>query len=375
MSTPVPVPSSHRWNAPESATTNNSKKGVGFDTGRPRMIDRIGTTICSKDDVTDSISQDLVNCLLALLPNGESKSKFHTHPPPVLSEMLLSSRLMDWVAELLRNDSLEDAVRRRGLYDDVLKLTTQLATHPSLKSTVYRERPAKEVRVTLWQLTRGEGKFKIVSGKTETMKSVANSVDELYIQSQALLKQGQKVSQAFKGETGSAQIYLCRQILALYKLLHPAGRETDLAQTWEQWQRNNALVEIPDRLIRESHKYVSEANRMKQIQPAFGRMRKIIAELANLKTSLPPGIFVRCGESENSLLKCLIVGPKGTPYEGGLFEFDILFPLEYPHMPPKMWLKTTGRGRVQFNPNLYADGKGRVYSMNRFPGLYGLMKY
>ena len=53
----------------------------------------------------------------------------------------------------------------------------------------------------------------------------------------------------------------------------------------------------------------------------------------------------------------MIAGPEGTPYAGGLFEFDCFLPLEYPHKPPMMHLRTTGGGTVRFNPNLYPNGK------------------
>ncbi|GAA5932431.1 hypothetical protein JCM1841_000579 [Sporobolomyces salmonicolor] len=80
-------------------------------------------------------------------------------------------------------------------------------------------------------------------------------------------------------------------------------------------------------------------------------------ELAVLSTSLPPGIWLRVDEARVDVLKCLIAGPEGTPYSGGLFEFDIFIPLQYPQVSPTVWLKTTGDGRVRFNPNLYAEGK------------------
>ena len=53
----------------------------------------------------------------------------------------------------------------------------------------------------------------------------------------------------------------------------------------------------------------------------------------------------------------MIAGPEGTPYEGGLFEFDCFMPLDYPNVPPLVHLRTTGGGRVRFNPNLYNCGK------------------
>src|SRR5579862_6872914 len=38
--------------------------------------------------------------------------------------------------------------------------------------------------------------------------------------------------------------------------------------------------------------------------------------------------------------------------------FDVLAPWDFPNSPPRVTLRTTGGGRVRFNPNLYADGKG-----------------
>jgi ubiquitin-protein ligase len=53
----------------------------------------------------------------------------------------------------------------------------------------------------------------------------------------------------------------------------------------------------------------------------------------------------------------MLTGPEGTPYHGGCFLFDVLFPARYPDVPPLLSLDTTGGGRARLNPNLYADGK------------------
>ena len=45
------------------------------------------------------------------------------------------------------------------------------------------------------------------------------------------------------------------------------------------------------------------------------------------------------------------------PYENGCFIFDIYIPNNYPAVPPKVNLQTTGYGKVRFNPNLYENGK------------------
>merc|ERR1719412_2907564 len=53
----------------------------------------------------------------------------------------------------------------------------------------------------------------------------------------------------------------------------------------------------------------------------------------------------------------VIVPADDTPYASGVFIFDIMFPSEYPAVPPKVNLQTTGGGSVRFNPNLYNCGK------------------
>ncbi|KAF2663702.1 UBC-like protein, partial [Microthyrium microscopicum] len=86
-------------------------------------------------------------------------------------------------------------------------------------------------------------------------------------------------------------------------------------------------------------------------------MKALVMEITSMQTALPSGVYVRYASSRVDVLKCLIVGPMGTPYENGLFEFDIICPANYPASPPKVKFKTTGGGQAHFNPNLYRDGK------------------
>lgn len=91
------------------------------------------------------------------------------------------------------------------------------------------------------------------------------------------------------------------------------------------------------------------------------KMNRILSEFGTLSTSLPltpeSSIFVRCHAERMDVLKVLIVGPEGTPYENGCFVFDVFLPSAYPNCPPKCQLRTTGGGTVRFNPNLYDCGK------------------
>jgi ubiquitin-protein ligase len=89
--------------------------------------------------------------------------------------------------------------------------------------------------------------------------------------------------------------------------------------------------------------------------------KKIQKELATYINSLPmnynSSIYVRYNPNNIRNIKALIIGPKDTPYENGCYIFDIFIPNEYPNIPPKVNLQTTGGGSVRFNPNLYNSGK------------------
>lgn len=63
----------------------------------------------------------------------------------------------------------------------------------------------------------------------------------------------------------------------------------------------------------------------------------------------------------------MIVGPQDTPYFGGYYLFELFYPPEYPHKPPKV-LFSTNADNVRFNPNLYVNGKVCISLLNTWRG-------
>ncbi|XP_034246972.1 uncharacterized protein LOC117648556 isoform X2 [Thrips palmi] len=122
-----------------------------------------------------------------------------------------------------------------------------------------------------------------------------------------------------------------------------------------------------------SHTYIANFN--SALPPGRAQMMRIAQELASFSTSLPldlaSAIFVRSDDAKMTLLKAMIIGPDGTPYASGCFLFDIFLPANYPKSPPKVTLRTTGRGTVRFNPNLYANGKVCLSLLDTWNGLQG----
>lgn len=75
-------------------------------------------------------------------------------------------------------------------------------------------------------------------------------------------------------------------------------------------------------------------------------MRKLPRMLPN-----PPhpnsAVFAVVEEDALNFSRFVISGPVDTPYEGGLFVFDVFLPSNYPADPPLVQMITTGQGTVK----------------------------
>ena len=63
----------------------------------------------------------------------------------------------------------------------------------------------------------------------------------------------------------------------------------------------------------------------------------------------------------------LIIGPSDTPYFGGFYFFEFIYPYDYPFSPPKVKYMTND-GLTRYNPNLYKCGKVCVSILNTWSG-------
>ena len=71
----------------------------------------------------------------------------------------------------------------------------------------------------------------------------------------------------------------------------------------------------------------------------YGRLNKEMMEIAKLHPNYDISAFPI---DEKNIYKwhCIIMGPEDTPYQGGVFFFDIDFPVTYPIKGPRIEIKT-----------------------------------
>ena len=106
------------------------------------------------------------------------------------------------------------------------------------------------------------------------------------------------------------------------------------------------------------HKYLAD-----EVHLSANLMRRIRKEYSILKNSLPDGIWARTWADRLDLLRILIMGPQGTPYEFAPMVFDMHFSSRFPHSPPEAQFHSWTNGVGRINPNLYEDGKVCVSSI------------
>lgn len=83
---------------------------------------------------------------------------------------------------------------------------------------------------------------------------------------------------------------------------------------------------------------------------------RVMNDYVDFNKNKPDGIYLWIDKTNIFQQYALIMGPRDTPYFGGYFFFNIIFPADYPANPPQVMLMTVNN-IVRFNPNLYEGGK------------------
>lgn len=321
-----------------------SKKGTGYGSGfmledlyPPHFRGRETLYSNPADCKTDPTTKQMLALIIELLPHRSDKSKA---APRALGAMIELSLVQDRIAELLRNDSLQDATTRAGLYFAVLEFFERLGKHPDTSYLIYEERFVKKQSSGLFVIStskkpKGKGKapadHHLILGKGEdsTTASLLARMSNIGIQSEALLKASKAVKNEFRTPAAQDLLEVAERIAKLRLSMKPASTadprkdgsdsKSDKDTTWEEYNRTHCVMREENVLRSLVERLAAPARDLHHPRP--NRIKRLVTEASEMETSLPPNIFVKVDEVRPDVMKCLIVGPEGTPYEAGLFEY------------------------------------------------------
>lgn len=299
----------------------------------------------------------------------------NSRPPEVLAIMLKRSPVLEKAADLLRSDSLDDMTHRYKLYEALFGFVERLANHSATARIIFGTGIVYPSDAGLLSASFNDNRYELRSSdkgkfKAETCRALSQVALQLEKPARNMLHRSKAAEEDFGTTEGKNMLSLCREICKLADFLKvnqgPSANEPSYEGKGKEpvkpqedlfkWHQEHCVDEVPDETFSNNFYFWAEASKIPGIPPK-GRMKSLMTDLATLQTSLPEGIYVRHGSSRLDMMKIIITGPNGTPYEGGLFEFDLWCSFTYPNTPPKMQFKTTGGGHAHFNPNLYTDGK------------------
>ncbi|KAG9189669.1 baculoviral IAP repeat-containing protein 6 (apollon) [Alternaria panax] len=328
------------------------RAGMGRDTDRRRALDA--------ERHKDKFYENLFAFLSVLCPspdhNKPETMRFDVDPPKAVLSMLINSKALDKAAELLRNDSLDNTTKRKNLYMAFFDFLRNIGVHSLSKQAVmFNERIVMPDTINLLTLS-----FQGLPGNVFSQKAsaLAKNLRNLNIQSQVMLNGAQKSRHEFQDEQSMDLLWLCREISDLARYLQIGDGDAGPI--------DHGIVEVPDDQIWPTFHFAREAQMT--TQSPMSRVKRLITEVTTLKTGLSSGIYVKHAMSRLDVMKILIAGPKGTPYENGLFEFDPWCTVQFPYEPPKMFFRGTQGGQLWLNPNLHMDGKVCLSLLGTFPG-------
>lgn len=264
--------------------------------------------------------------------------------------LLARSCLNPLLGVYLRNTFMQISERQQ-LYLSILKTVEVLATDQRLCSLLFRSEPRQAdlmpILLGLKQQIELFLKSPLKGGDKETVELIASAQEfdrilaTVALQGKTFLKAKMKAEK--EANEGKSTKPLSQKEKDDIERKSYLGRMRALAIDFVDLQNSPT-----------KHIFLKES---KSSPPTAKLCARLTKEIGSMMSGLPPGIFVRVDQTKMNLMRICMTGPEGSPYQNGMFFFDVYFPYNYPAVPPKMKIITTGRATFRFNANLYTNGK------------------
>jgi hypothetical protein len=268
---------------------------------------------------------------------------------PIMSAMLDLSLFSETTEMFLRSDSIKDLAERLGLVKSLLGLLKTMSLRDEYRSILTRPRRLKKHTKGLKGIAQsplGKAVTSVIvleDEKEPKSQPLFDLLGRLKVQAEVYLKGARSSNdEAFRFGEGAVSASLCEHLVEVHDSMlntmgfvyspidsSRKGKGGMLGSSWSSTTvvapLNESLSKIPKTLdwsstILDTYHFKLEAQQI--VNPLSGRQPKLVRQITEL-TNLPEGIFVRVMEARPDVLKAVIVGPKDTPYEGGLFEYEI----------------------------------------------------
>ncbi|XP_049850273.1 uncharacterized protein LOC126322395 [Schistocerca gregaria] len=295
---------------------------------------------------------------------------------PKVYEVLIASCLIPLLESYLRNDSLLDIMRKVDIYYLILRVIRVMIKHQELAMALATQAKNKESN---WYLSfsfmkriiEGANKLQFQTSRniSRNMKKDADSEESSNNSNKSMM--GGTIDERLTLEINLTEQQIKQIIDPLLSLSQeesqeasssfngPGSSSTDegtYRKELEPFQLDEIEMSVNGVY---NHYYAKQIESETSVSTA--KMKRLAQELGSLNIGLPlhwsSSVFIRVSSERMDVMKVVISGPVGTPYENGLFLFDVYCPAEYPKTEPLINLRTTGNGLVRFNPNLYNSGK------------------
>ncbi|KAK8761388.1 hypothetical protein V5799_027346 [Amblyomma americanum] len=139
----------------------------------------------------------------------------------------------------------------------------------------------------------------------------------------------------------------------LWRPSYPKGRD----RVWSQNSPRSAPMATQQAGFGSAEGSSADSLHSHQEDPPRPSLLSVTKDIADFFTDPPPGILISHEEGDVTKIHALIIGPQGTPYEGGFFRLRLKCPGYYPTSPAATLFLTTDAEGVRLNPHIFSGGR------------------